>query len=165
MIALSFSVAGRSDTLKIKRNVAFMASGSILDGGGYRFSLPGFYYGSRTHAFSFAPSAKVNDVDPFVFGLSASYYFFIEPSFRDISFFLQYNAAFFFEKKGTLTHIFGIGTQIDIGKRCFIQHSVGFGVRQYMADFSSSAAGQLKLSFGFYLREIPVIHIHDNWEK
>lgn len=150
----------------VKRNVAFMASCSILDGSGYRFSFPSFYYGSRTHAFSIAPSAKVHDVNPFVFGVSASYYYFIEPSFRDISFYLQYNAGFFFEKNSPLTHIFGIGTQIDVGKRGFIQHSVGFGIRQSLADFSSAAAaGQLKISFGIYLREIPVQHIHDEWEK
>lgn len=165
---IGFCAHGRAqaDSAAPKRNVAIMASCSILDGSGYRFSLPAFYYGSRIHAFSFSPSAKINDVNPFAFGVTASYYYFIEPSFRDITFFLNYNAGFFFEKNSPLTHIFGIGTQIDIGKRSFIQHSVGFGIRQSLTDFSSSAAaGQLKLSFGIYLREIPVQHIHDDWEK
>ena len=148
------------------RNIGFLAGCSILEGNGYRAELPAYYYSSRKHGFSVAFACNFGKDIPLLPGINAGYFFFIEPSFRDITFFLNYNLAFFFEKKPAFTHIFGIGTQIDVGKRGFIQHSVGRGLQQSGTDYSSlGPCGQLKLSLGFYIREIPVVHIHEDWEK
>ena len=159
------SFAQKKDSL-IKSNVAIMAGCSILDGDGIRVELPSFFYGSNKHAFSIAPAGNFTSGNSSYGGFNLGYYYFIEPSFRDITFYLMYNTAYFFHDDAPITHVFGIGTQIDIGKRGFIQHSVGFGFQQSTSDFSSMGpAGQLKLSFGIYLREIPVVHIHDEWQE
>lgn len=147
------------------RNIGITLSCSVLEGNGMRAELPGYFYSGKTHGFSVAATAKFNSDNSSAFGINAGYYFFLEPSFRDISFFLNYNVSYFFEKEAALTHVVNVGTQIDIGKRCFLQHSIGLGFQQVTNDFSYlRTVGQLKLSLGVYLREIPVVHIHDDWE-
>jgi len=147
------------------RNIALTASCAILEGNGIRAELPGYFYSGKNHGFAVAATVKFNGDNSTAFGINAGYYYFIEPSFRDISFFFNYNASYFFEKDAAFTHIFGGGVQIDIGKRCFLQHSAALGFQHSATDLSFlKSAGQLKLSFGFYLREIPVVHIHDDWE-
>ena len=156
----------KDSTSASHRNIGLLAGCSILEGNGIRAELPAYFYSSRRHGFSVAAAGKFSNDNPLTFGINAGYFCFIEPSFRDITFFLNYNTAYYFEKDPAFTHIFAIGTQIDIGKRGFIQHSVGFGFQQSATDFNWVAtAAQLKLSFGIYLREIPVVHIHDDWEK
>jgi len=147
------------------RNIALTTSCAILEGNGIRAELPGYFYSGKNHGFAVALTAKFNGDNSMAFGVNVGYYYFVEPSFRDISFFFNYNISYFFESKAAFTHIFGGGVQIDIGKRCFIQHSAGLGFQHSATDLSFlKSAGQLKLSFGFYLREIPVVHIHDDWE-
>ena len=147
------------------RNIALTASCAILEGNGIRAELPGYFYSGRNHGFAVAATAKFTGDNSTTFGINAGYYYFVEPTFRDISFFFNYNISYFFENNAVLTHILGGGVQIDIGKRCFIQHSAGLGFQHSATDLSFlKSSGQLKLTFGFYLREIPVVHIHDDWE-
>jgi len=167
LFALFFSDKGFSQTKDSvpHRNIGITVSCAVLEGNGIRAELPGYFYSAKTHGFSVAATAKFNSDNSQALGINAGYYFFLEPSFRDISFFLNYNVSYFFEKNAALTHIVAVGTQIDIGKRCFLQHSIGLGFQQTANDFSFlHTVGQLKLSLGVYLREIPVAHIHDDWE-
>jgi hypothetical protein len=147
------------------RNIGVTLSCSVLEGNGIRAEYPGYFYSSRTHGFSIAATGKFLSDNSAAFGINAGYYFFLEPSFRDISFFLNYNTSYFFEKDAAFTHVVNFGTQIDFGKRSFLQHSIGLGIKQSSADFSYlQTIGQLKLSLGVYIREMPVVHIHDEWE-
>jgi hypothetical protein len=147
------------------RNVGVTLSCSVLEGNGIRAEYPGYFYSGKTHGFSVAATGKFLSDNSAAFGINAGYFYFLEPSFRDISFFLNYNVSYFFEDHSAFTHIINVGTQIDIGKRTFIQHSIGIGAQQSASDFNYlHTVGQLKLSLGVYLREIPVVHIHDDWE-
>jgi hypothetical protein len=146
-------------------NLGILLSCSILEGNGYRFEHPAYFYSGKRHGFSIAAASKFEIDKPAVFGATFGYFFFLEPAFRDISFYFNYNASTFFETNPVLTHIFGGGVQIDLFKRFFLHHSVGLGFQQTTADFRFlNTSGQLKLSLGFYIREIPVVHIHDDWE-
>jgi hypothetical protein len=146
-------------------NIGILLSCSILEGNGYRFEHPAYFYSGKRHGFSVATASKFETDRPAVFGATLGYFFFLEPSFRDISFYFNYNASTFFETNPVLTHIFGGGVQIDLFKRFFLHHSVGLGFQQTTNDFKFlNTSGQLKLSLGFYIREIPVVHIHDDWE-
>jgi hypothetical protein len=145
------------------RNIGLLAGCSILESSGVRLEMPAYFYSSRRYGFSVALAGKFGGDNPFAPGINAGLFYFLEPSFRDITFFANYNAACYFEKNAAITHIFGIGTQIDVGKRGFIQHSLGIGLQQSTTNFNSvGACGQLKLSIGLYLREIPVVHIHED---
>lgn len=167
LIILFFSVSGFSQVIDSvsHRNIGVTLSCSVLEGNGIRVEYPGYFYAGRTHGFSLAATGKFLSDNSAVFGVNAGYYFFLEPSFRDISFFLNYNTSYFFEKEATITHVVNVGTQIDFGKRGFLQHSIGLGFKQSSSDFSYlQTVGQLKLSLGVYIREMPVVHIHDDWE-
>jgi hypothetical protein len=164
IVLISTGLSQNKDSIS-GRNIALTTSCSVLEGNGIRIELPGYFYSSKTHGFSIAPTAKFLSDNSSAFGVNAGYYYFLEPSFRDISFFLNYNLSYFFETNAALTHIINIGTQIDIGKRCFLQHSIGLGFRHLVSDQTYlNTSGQLKLTLGLYLREIPVVHIHDDWE-
>ncbi|HXU26917.1 MAG TPA: hypothetical protein VN698_06760 [Bacteroidia bacterium] len=147
-----------------KHNVGILLSCSILESNGYRFETPAFFYSGKRHGFSVAAASKFEN-DKQVIGVTAGYFLFIEPAFRDISFFFNYNGSYFFESNPAFTHIFGGGVQIDLFKRFFLHHSVGLGFQHSATNFNFlNTAGQLKLSIGYYIREIPVTHIHDEWE-
>ena len=166
--AYSFTLGkdtARKDSTVAHHNIGLLVGGNILEGNGIRLEFPTYFYSSKTHGFSVSGTVKYTEDDNRTFGINAGYYYFIEPSYRDITFFLNYNTSYFFEEKKMFTHIFGVGTQIDIGENCFIQHSIGLGFQQSASNFNyMNAAGQLRLAIGFYLREMPVVHIKDDWE-
>jgi hypothetical protein len=148
------------------RNIGFLVSGSILENKGFRIELPTFFYSSKRHGFSLTSAAKFEGNKSPVYGVSAGYFYFIEPSFRDISFFLNYNGSYYFDSPQMATHIFGGGVQIDLLGNFFLHHSVGLGFQHSTTSDRSflNISGQLKLSIGYYLREIPEVHIKDDWE-
>jgi len=158
-------VFSQKDNPAPKHNIGILFSCSILESNGFRLETPAYFYSGKRNGFSIAAASKFEN-DKSAFGFTAGYFFFIEPSFRDISFFFNYNASCFLGSNSAFTHIFGGGVQIDLFHRFFMHHSVGLGFQHKGSDFSFlNTSGQLKLSIGYYIREIPVVHIHDNWEN
>jgi hypothetical protein len=157
--------AQHKDTLP-NRNIGILISMSVLESPGFRLETPAFFYSSKRHGLSIAAASKFQNDGAARPGLTGGYFLFIEPAFRDISFYFNYNLSSFIEKTPLLTHIIGAGVQIDLFKRFFMHHSVGLGLQQKTSHLAfQNTSGQLKLSIGYYLREIPVVHIHDDWEK
>lgn len=133
-----------------------MLSASAFDGGLVKLGFPILAFNNKRHGLMGGYKLLLAENGEDQHGFLVGYTLFPQHAAKKLDVFLEYNFSYFFNKQAsTLTHIAGIGVQIDIGKYFFIRHSVGLGFYQTTNNLDNTqGTAQLRLALGYYLKTI-----------